>query len=62
MQMSRRMFLGTAGAGVAATTIGAFGFGGAEAALAGASVSTAGMSDAVPTRCAFAFQPCAFAA
>jgi formate dehydrogenase major subunit len=34
IELSRRQFLGTAGAGIAASTIGAFGFGGAEEALA----------------------------
>lgn len=34
IELSRRQFIGTAGAGIAATSIGAFGFGGAEEALA----------------------------
>ena len=34
LQLSRRMFLGTATAGIAGTAIGAFGFGAAEAAVA----------------------------
>ena len=34
LQLSRRRFLGTAGVGIAATSMGAFGFGGAEAAMA----------------------------
>lgn len=34
MELSRRQFLGTAGAGVAGTTLGALGFGGVEEALA----------------------------
>lgn len=36
MELSRRQFLRTAGAGIAGTTLGAFGFGGAEEALASA--------------------------
>jgi formate dehydrogenase major subunit len=34
LQMTRRMFLGTASVGIAGTAIGAFGFGAAEAAIA----------------------------
>lgn len=36
MELSRRQFLRTAGAGIAGTTLGAFGFGGVEVALASA--------------------------
>lgn len=36
MELSRRQFLRTAGAGIAGTTLGAFGFGGVEEALADA--------------------------